>query len=138
MNILNTTGLLSLFFCILASPISFAKTGEAVSETETTALLEALNNPRNHTGQLLKQVIVASIEIGFPIDQSSVQITRMGGAPDRYQVEFRFDGGEGTSEFAGIHIEEVEVNKGKAYVFGFRVDRQVKVQKWPGVNLGNL
>lgn len=105
-----------------------------VSQEEAATVLASLSQPSNPTASQLKAVIKAAKGGHLSIDMNSLQVSKFDSGS--YQVHFYLKGQEG-QEGSIVHISEVLVRAGKAYVFSFDIERLVMMQQFPGTSLGN-
>lgn len=124
---------IAIFSIVLASSVqASADLVVTTAGQEAQSVVDSLNYPQNLSARMLKAAIDDAKATSLAIE--GLSITKLD--KDRYQLSFSLDNEE-SSEIAEVNVSEVLVSDGKAYVFGFSVERVAKMNKHPGVSLGN-
>ncbi len=109
--------------------IAFAK---PVVGNEAQIVVDSIGQPQNPSAEMLKAAMDSAKAKGLAIE--GLAIVKLD--KDRYQLSFRLNSEE-TSEVVEVSISELLIQDGRAYIFGFSVERVVKMKTHPGVSLGN-
>jgi len=119
---------------LMVAASAFALEQTPATEKEVQAILNALKSPQNMTAVMLKKTLGSSLS--KLTSQSVVAEKTTFAGSDHFQIEIKLQPKDSDQEGTMI-TGEVLIRDDKAYVFNFNVERLLKLQKFPGVSMGN-